>query len=468
MPIEPTSRTNKHARRLRHRKIYGASDQRVVQAPESSLIRSSVRSFFRAFGTLLSLGGTTNKAMVALFLVFFGSSTILPSFAALNNLDAVYDVTACGQGGENFSAPDAQGLGLESEDDGSEAEEGAEGEVPVEEVHEGHMVECFIPVEDEFLLSYQSSDVLVSANDGVIVNPTVADDSGSVFEENSVEEYVVQEGDTIDTIAEAHGVSVDTIKFNNGLKSDTIKIGQKLNIMPLDGVLITVTGDASLKDVAKEHDVDPELLAEKNDVTLRAQFKKGEQIILPGEDQLAKAKKRAEEEEKRLLAEAAKKRAEAAAKAKTAYSGAVTNTTSAAYNPQTLNVATASGKSMVWPTKNPVVTQGYKYGHAALDIAYTSGDHTTAIVSVLPGKVIKSQGGWNGGYGNMVLVDHGNGLVTRYAHMREIYVSVGQYVGQGQAVGWMGRTGRVYGRTGLHLHFETILNGRRVNPYIYL
>ena len=73
--------------------------------------------------------------------------------------------------------------------------------------------------------------------------------------------------------------------------------------------------------------------------------------------------------------------------------------------------------------------------------------------------------GWQGGYGNMVEVDHGNGLSTRYGHLSEIDVKVGQTVRIGQTIGKLGSTGR---STGPHLHYETRINGEAVDPQKFL
>ena len=84
------------------------------------------------------------------------------------------------------------------------------------------------------------------------------------------------------------------------------------------------------------------------------------------------------------------------------------------------------------------------------------------------GTIIKADYGWNGGYGNVIEVDHGNGLVTLYGHNKELYVEVGDTVERGQTMAWMGNTGLVYGRTGIHIHFEVHVNGVKKNPLLYL
>jgi murein DD-endopeptidase MepM/ murein hydrolase activator NlpD len=70
-----------------------------------------------------------------------------------------------------------------------------------------------------------------------------------------------------------------------------------------------------------------------------------------------------------------------------------------------------------------------------------------------------------GGYGNLVVIDHGRGLATAYAHQSQIAVSVGERVGQGQTIGYVGCTGHCFGP---HLHFEVRVNGTAVDPLGYL
>ena len=105
---------------------------------------------------------------------------------------------------------------------------------------------------------------------------------------------------------------------------------------------------------------------------------------------------------------------------------------------------------------------GSRWGsfHTGLDIAGNTGQPYTAAGS---GTIVAA--GWGGGYGNMILIDHGNGVKTRYAHSSRLKVSVGQRVSQGQTIGLVGSTGK---STGPHLHFEVIINGNTVNPLNYV
>ena len=98
--------------------------------------------------------------------------------------------------------------------------------------------------------------------------------------------------------------------------------------------------------------------------------------------------------------------------------------------------------------------------HTGLDFRAATGDPVRATAN---GKVVSS--GWAGGYGRMVEIDHGNGLSTRYGHMSEIGVKVGDIIKIGQVIGAVGSTGR---STGPHLHFEVRLNGVPQNPARFL
>ena len=98
--------------------------------------------------------------------------------------------------------------------------------------------------------------------------------------------------------------------------------------------------------------------------------------------------------------------------------------------------------------------------HEGLDIAGASG---TPIAAAASGTVISA--GWSGGYGNLVVLDHGNGLSTAYGHMSSLAVASGQSVAQGTVLGGIGTTGS---STGVHLHFEVRVNGSPTDPLAYL
>lgn len=124
--------------------------------------------------------------------------------------------------------------------------------------------------------------------------------------------------------------------------------------------------------------------------------------------------------------------------------------------------APPSASGLIWPTSGPVTSPyGPRWGrlHAGIDIGAPTGN---PIYAANAGRVVM---GCGSGYGNCVLVDHGGGFVTLYAHQSAVYVSDGQQVSRGQNIGAVGCTGSC---TGPHLHFETRVNGSAQNPMNYL
>ncbi len=124
---------------------------------------------------------------------------------------------------------------------------------------------------------------------------------------------------------------------------------------------------------------------------------------------------------------------------------------------------TPSASGFIWPVNGTVVSgYGMRWGrlHEGIDITASTG---TPIWAAAAGTVIHA--GWLGGYGNLVVVDHGNGLATAYAHASAILVAVGQQVAQGETLSLVGSTGN---SSGPHLHFEVRVNGIAVDPLLYL
>jgi len=109
--------------------------------------------------------------------------------------------------------------------------------------------------------------------------------------------------------------------------------------------------------------------------------------------------------------------------------------------------------------RNPFGGRTYEF-HAGMDIDGERGDEVFA-----PANGVVTEAGWKGGYGNMVEVDHGNGLKTRYGHLSKIDVNIGDPVSRGQVMAFVGSTGR---STGPHLHYELRLNDRPINPRRFL
>jgi murein DD-endopeptidase MepM/ murein hydrolase activator NlpD len=135
----------------------------------------------------------------------------------------------------------------------------------------------------------------------------------------------------------------------------------------------------------------------------------------------------------------------------------------------TLGDGKATGK-LIWPvpyTKHITSYYGARWGsfHYGIDVS-ASGINGKALIACDGGTVVKanSTNKWGGGWGYYVLIDHGNGYQTRYAHCSKVVVKVGQKVAQGELVAYVGNTGN---STGPHLHMEVLLNGKRVDPLPY-
>ena len=141
------------------------------------------------------------------------------------------------------------------------------------------------------------------------------------------------------------------------------------------------------------------------------------------------------------------------------------------------NGSYSSATGFIWPTRGAYsVSSHYGYRsasisgwsyHGGIDIVLGTGSSAgIPVVASASGTVVIANSGWRG-YGHTVVIDHGGGIQTRYAHMYpgSITVRVGQKVYQGQQIGRIGSTGN---STGPHLHFEMLVNGRKVNPYPYI
>lgn len=278
-------------------------------------------------------------------------------------------------------------------------------------------------------------DSIAFGEDGYIMKPELWNEKGDRSDVSGVIDHVVKKGDTFASIAEKYGVKEETIAQNNPkFSSSRLKVGAVLKIPSNDGLVHTVARGDTLGSIAQKYKIDLKKILAQNEMTADSTLVVGQEIIIPGA--------------KRIIPSVV---------SRPSYStgGYIKNTSRAP--------GRDTGGTLLFPTKG-VYTQGYHYGHYAVDIAKSGGAPIWAAES---GTVIRARGGWNGGYGNYVIIDHGNGMTTLYAHMRERYVNVGDYVSRGDQIGYMGNTGNVRGRTGIHLHFEVRVNGRKMNPKLY-
>lgn len=271
-------------------------------------------------------------------------------------------------------------------------------------------------------------------------------------------EYQVGEGETVEEIAQMYGVKPETIIFNNNLTED-LKADQKIYIPWVNGYIYNPNRDISPEELEKIYGINKDSILTENSGTFDPAIGKFHQetlVLIPTEDfeKIKEANIAEEQRQKnaRFIAANQAKRRLALAQASIASSKTTLNSTS---------TSEAKSKGFVWPTTGNI-SRCFSAGHHGCDIANFSAP---AIRSVQSGTVKMVSRYQVAGYGLMVIIDHGNGVNTLYAHMSEIYVSEGQTVSQGQSIGKMGRTGLA---TGIHLHFEVRVNGVQVNPLPYL
>jgi murein DD-endopeptidase MepM/ murein hydrolase activator NlpD len=267
--------------------------------------------------------------------------------------------------------------------------------------------------------------------------------------------YTVDTGDSLFSIADAFNLKPETLLWGNYaiLKDDphVLRPGQVLNVLPTDGTYYQWSSGDNLVSVADFFGVETDSILEypgnRFDLgiaTADLEIQEGVWLIIPGgqretQDWGPPAISRENPASARYYG---------AGHCGTVYTGAVG--TGTFVKPTSTGYVGAGGY-----TFNPPV-------HNGLDYSGSAGDPIFAVDS---GVVVYS--GWSDfGYGNLVVIDHGNGWVSAYAHLNDVYVYCGQSVFQGATIGPMGSTGN---SSGPHLHFELSINGAKVNPtnYIY-
>lgn len=251
--------------------------------------------------------------------------------------------------------------------------------------------------------------------------------------------HTVEEGETLSSIAERYGLSIETVLWENNLKEkDTIKPGQSLRILPIDGIRHKVRRGETIYTIAKRYGLDNSQAQMVVDYPFN-EFLNDETFELVAGQWL-------------MVPEGVKP-AEAGTPATRPVVPAVRFTPDAG--------SVVAHGNFVWPAAGRI-TQGYRFYHRAIDIANQGAGPILAADSG-----VVTTAGWpdGGGYGNRVVIDHGNGFQTLYAHLSTVQVQVGQRVNRGDVLGQMGTTGR---STGVHLHFEVRHGGALVNPLDHL
>lgn len=231
--------------------------------------------------------------------------------------------------------------------------------------------------------------------------------------------YVVREGDTLSQIAEMFNVTVNTVKWSNNLTSNTLKVGDTLVILPVSGVKHIVAKGDTVASIAKKYKGDADEILAYNNLQKGASLAVGTVVIVPDGEVAAPS-----------------------------YSGSSSGSSVS-------GLKEYSGYYLR-PIAGGRKTQSI-HGYNGVDLAAPVG---TPILASADGTVIISRtGGWNGGYGNYIVVKHLNGTQTLYAHNSKNNVSAGDSVKQGDIIGAVGSSGK---STGPHVHFE--IRGAK-NPF---
>lgn len=277
---------------------------------------------------------------------------------------------------------------------------------------ESSLEEEEIPVLKTSKIAFSSSTSVDTDQDDEGVMKAVVGQMRSSTEEEKYENdqiavYEVKQGDTVATVADLFGVSKNTIIWANDIKG-ALKPGDVLIVLPVTGVKHVIKKGDTLASIAKKYKADLDEIALFNGVSNTIALVPGESIIIPeGEIETPKVV-------------APKKK--------------IYNSSSAGYYSR--------------PLMGGVKTQGI-HGHNAVDIGTPVG---TPILAAADGTVaVARDSGYNGGYGDMIIINHPNGTQTVYGHLSKVSVKTGQRVVKGEQIGSSGNTGR---STGPHLHFE--------------
>lgn len=242
---------------------------------------------------------------------------------------------------------------------------------------------------------------------------TMADIENHAPESDQISIYVVRNGDSLSGIGKLFGVSANTILWANDLKSvKDIHPGDTLVILPVTGVRYTVLKGDTLPKIAKKFGADQEEIAAFNNI--QGLLAVGTEIIIPDGVETPAAPPS---------------------------SGTTARVIRSAGGPL------ISGFFMR-PMIGGIKTQGL-HGYNGIDIGAPVG--TQVLASAAGTVMIARDSGWNGGYGQYVVMQHANGTQTVYGHLSQVYVSAGATIPQGQVIGLSGRSGK---STGPHLHFE--------------
>lgn len=281
----------------------------------------------------------------------------------------------------------------------------------------------YSPVETPLLSTTVNDPVAATGGGEITVEENALVPTGPIGEEEvasskyktgEIRVYTVDAGDTLSQIAQMYGVTSNTIMWANDMPDKTIHEGQTLVILPIVGVRHEVAKGETLNSIVKKYEADLDEVLAYNNLSSADDISIGDELMIPGGS------------------------LHSSVSASVASRPTPTNSTAAA--------STAGYFSH--PVPGAIRTQGV-HGYNGVDLAAGYG---TAIRTAAAGEVIVSKSsGWNGGYGQYIVIKHNNGTQTLYAHLSANHVTVGEWVAAGATIGAMGNSGR---STGTHLHFE--------------
>lgn len=289
-----------------------------------------------------------------------------------------------------------------------------------------------------------SEDATPTTDNGALIKPYFVAINGLSGTKGSTDtpkrtqsvSHTVQQGEVLGVIAKKYGLTTETVLSANNLTiKSVLRPGTVLVIPPADGILYTVKRGDTVSSIAKVYGVPVTDITNFNGLKERT-LAVGAQILIPGSKRITPVAVKPNSQNGKPI---------------------INNLPPAIIPPPSVAVGT-----YIWPTGAKIVTQYYGLRHTGMDIAGPQGLPNYAAKD---GVVIKSQDGYNGGYGNYIIIDHGGGITTWYGHNYKRLVQVGEHVTQGQVIGLLGTTGR---STGPHLHFEVRVNGKHTNPLQYI
>jgi len=289
------------------------------------------------------------------------------------------------------------------------------------------------------VISVQTSDI--SSKPTIIAMPTTI--------RGKIEIYTVEDGDTLWDISKKFGIDVPTLLATNDLgPRGIIRPRDVIRILPVSGVLHTVKKGENIAVIAKKYAVETSDVLKINQLTESSTINAGDELIVPGGSvqEVAPVVKPKPVVKPTVVATTVKPKAPVEVAVKS----------------DAKPVDKAIAGEWAWPSAGHVITQYFKgKAHTGIDVDGVIGSPNYAAHDG-----VVEFAGWSVGYGMCIVINHNNGLWTRYGHNSQLFVKIGDTVKAGQNISLMGTTGT---STGSHLHFEVLTGpGKYLNPLKYV